>query len=71
MKVLITGASKGIGEGIARVLAASGHSLGLVARSEDLLDKLKSELSSSDSVCETASAEIAPRPPGGSIVNTV
>ncbi len=40
MKVIITGASKGIGRGIAAALAAKGHDLGLIARSSELLDEL-------------------------------
>ena len=37
MNVIITGASKGIGRGIARVLARDGYTVGLLARSRDLL----------------------------------
>lgn len=44
MEVLITGASSGIGESLARGLASRGYDLILVARSEDKLRLLKEEL---------------------------
>ncbi len=45
MKIIVTGASKGIGKGIAAVLAREGHDVGLMARTEALLNELKDELS--------------------------
>ncbi len=44
MKALVTGASSGIGRDIARVLADKGHHLVLVARKEEELKKLATEL---------------------------
>lgn len=44
MKVFLTGASSGIGEALARLYAARGATLGLVARRGDFLAKLQSSL---------------------------
>lgn len=44
MNVLITGASKGMGEAIAKNMAANGHHLALCARKLTDLEKLKSEI---------------------------
>jgi short-subunit dehydrogenase len=43
-KILITGASSGLGEGMARAYAAQGRALALCARRTDRLDELKAEL---------------------------
>ncbi|HSW84715.1 MAG TPA: SDR family NAD(P)-dependent oxidoreductase, partial [Usitatibacter sp.] len=45
MKVFLTGASSGIGEAMARIYAARGATLGLVARRGDFLERLKGALS--------------------------
>lgn len=42
--ILITGASSGLGEGMARIFAERGHNLALCARRMDRLEILKSEL---------------------------
>ena len=42
-KVLITGASQGIGEGLAFAFAAEGCDVHLTARSTDKLDQLRRE----------------------------
>ncbi|TQN43945.1 short-subunit dehydrogenase [Blastococcus colisei] len=43
-RILITGASSGLGEGMARRFAAMGRDLALVARRTELLESLKKEL---------------------------
>jgi short-subunit dehydrogenase len=48
---LITGASSGIGKELARIHAKRGGDLVLVARREDKLNELKSELEEQHSVC--------------------
>lgn len=44
MKVLITGASSGIGRDMARILSSQGHDLILVARRKKRLEELKKDL---------------------------
>lgn len=54
--VLITGASQGIGEGLARAFAEEGCNLHVVARSGDRLAALAQELTSAHGVCVTPHA---------------
>ncbi len=57
---LITGASKGIGKAIARALAARGYDLLLVARSEDLLKEISSEISTGSTIsCHYLAIDLA------------
>ena len=58
MRIIITGASKGIGRGIATVLAQRGHAVGLLARSEDALSELKSEIESAGGTAAVAPADL-------------
>jgi hypothetical protein len=50
MTALVTGASGGIGEDLARLFAADGHDLVLVARSRDKLARISEELSGKHNV---------------------
>ena len=48
MKVLITGASSGIGKDMAKILGKKGYSLVLVARDEKRLNRVKEEIGNED-----------------------
>jgi NADP-dependent 3-hydroxy acid dehydrogenase YdfG len=58
MKVIVTGASKGIGRGIAQELAMHGCAVGGIARSAEDLENLRSEIASAGGVCHVAEADL-------------
>jgi hypothetical protein len=62
MTALVTGASGGIGEELARLFAADGHDLVLVARSRDKLARLAAELADSHNVAARVVASDLSRP---------
>ena len=55
---MITGASSGIGKGIALEIASRGANLGLVARREDLLNEIVSEAKARNVKAVAASADV-------------
>ena len=57
-KILISGASSGLGAGMARVFAAKGRDLALCARRTDRLEELKAELTARDPNIKVAIAEL-------------
>ncbi len=58
MKVIVTGASKGIGRGIATYLAMDGMTVGLLARSQELLEDLAQGIRDQGGACETAACDL-------------
>ncbi len=60
---VITGASSGIGWEMAKVLAARGARLGLVARRRDRLEALREEVQAAGGVAAIADADVAERQP--------
>lgn len=58
MRIIVTGASKGIGRGIAAALAKEGFEIGALARSRSLLDGLKAEIESRGGACCIAECDI-------------
>lgn len=57
-RILITGASSGLGEGMARAFAHRGKSLALAARRVDRLDALAAEISGSAAAVEVAQLDV-------------
>lgn len=58
MNVVITGASRGIGRGIATVLARAGFRVGLLARSADALEALCAEIAAAGGICEWTACDL-------------
>lgn len=58
MKVIVTGASKGIGKGIASFLAMDGFEVGLLARSRDLLEDLRQSIEEQGGKCFAVSCDL-------------
>ena len=56
--VMITGASSGIGRGVALEIAARGASIGLLARRENLLEELVNEIQARNAKAVSASADV-------------
>lgn len=58
MKIIITGASKGIGRGIATFLAREGFEVAVLARSGDLLAELQRDIEAAGGRCVHASCDL-------------
>ena len=58
MRVIVTGASKGIGRGIATTLAREGFHIGALSRSDRLLEELRDEIQAAGGVCCVALCDI-------------
>ena len=59
MKILITGASSGMGKDMAKILSRKGNDLVLVARDMEKLEILKNELSGTGSNIEIISIDLS------------
>ncbi len=57
--VIVTGASKGIGKGIARVFASKGAHVLLVARNMDLVEAAAGEIRSSGGIAHAVAADVS------------
>jgi 3-oxoacyl-[acyl-carrier protein] reductase len=59
MRVIVTGASRGIGRGVVEVLAGAGHVVGGIARSADRLGEVEEAVRASGGRCATTAADLA------------
>lgn len=59
MRILITGASSGIGRDMAKVLAKEGNTLVLVARNEEKLNEVKQEVEEKGAIAEIISMDLS------------
>lgn len=57
-RIVVTGASQGIGRGVAQALSKAGFELGLLARSGDLLEELRGEIVARGGICHTAPCDL-------------
>ena len=58
MNVVVTGASRGVGRGIATFLAMDGFRVGLLARSGDLLEDVRQVIEEQGGECFTATCDL-------------
>ncbi len=58
MRVIVTGASRGVGAGIATALGKADHAVGLLARSEDGLQRVKEAIEAHGGTAAAASADL-------------
>ncbi len=59
MNVIVTGASRGIGRGIATALARAGHRVGLIARDKAVLNEVADLIREAGGVAEVAACDIS------------
>lgn len=68
---VVTGASRGIGEAIARALAATGHHVVLCARTVDRINNLAAQLNDRDEVATAVCCDVADRASVDALIHTV